>query len=44
MNYTSTRNSSLRVTAQEAIVQGIAPDGGLFVPVEIGRASCRERV
>ena len=23
MNYTSTRNSSLRVTAQEAIVQGI---------------------
>ena len=35
MNYTSTRNSSLRVTAQEAIVQGIAPDGGLFVPVEM---------
>ena len=35
MNYTSTRDSSLRVTAQEAIVQGIAPDGGLFVPVEM---------
>ncbi len=32
MNYTSTRDSSRRVTAQEAIVQGISPEGGLFVP------------
>jgi len=35
MNYTSTRDSSRRVTAQEAIVEGISPDGGLFVPMEM---------
>lgn len=34
MEFTSTRNSSLRVSASEAISRGIAPDGGLFVPVE----------
>lgn len=34
MEYTSTRNSALRVGAAEAIVQGLAPDGGLFVPRE----------
>ncbi len=32
MNYTSTRDNSRQVTAQEAIVQGISPEGGLFVP------------
>ena len=32
MNYTSTRDNSRRVTAQEAIVRGISPEGGLFVP------------
>lgn len=31
MNYTSTR-SKYTVSAAEAIVEGIAPDGGLFVP------------
>ena len=30
--YRSTRSSSLRVTASQAILQGLAPDGGLFVP------------
>lgn len=32
MEYTSTRNSALRASAAEAILTGIAPDGGLFVP------------
>lgn len=32
LHYKSTRNSSLRVTASEAILTGLAPDGGLFVP------------
>jgi len=35
MNYTSTRNSSISVTAAEAIVQGISDEGGLFVPVDL---------
>lgn len=30
--YKSTRNSDLKVTASEAILTGLAPDGGLFVP------------
>jgi threonine synthase len=32
MHYTSTRNPQHRVTLSEAIAQGIAPDGGLYVP------------
>ena len=32
MNYKSTRNSSLQVTAAQAIAQGISAEGGLFVP------------
>lgn len=32
MNYTSTRDSGVHVSASEAIVRGLAPDGGLFVP------------
>lgn len=32
MNYISTRNSSYSVSAAQAIVSGLAPDGGLFVP------------
>ena len=32
MNYNSTRNNSLKVSAAKAIATGIAPDGGLFVP------------
>lgn len=30
--YTSTRNANERVTASQAILQGLAGDGGLFVP------------
>lgn len=32
MQYISTRDSGLRVSAAEAIFRGIAPDGGLFIP------------
>ncbi|MBE6730527.1 MAG: threonine synthase [Ruminococcaceae bacterium] len=32
MYYKSTRNSSLKVTASEAIAKGISEEGGLFVP------------
>ena len=35
MQYISTRNKSYRVSAAEAIVTGLAPDGGLFVPETI---------
>lgn len=35
MYYTSTRDNSQRVTAQEAILRGISPEGGLFVPMEL---------
>lgn len=33
--YKSTRNSNLKVTASEAILKGLALDGGLFVPSEL---------
>lgn len=33
--YKSTRNSELKVTASEAILKGLAPDGGLFVPEKL---------
>ncbi len=39
MLYTSTRNNKLRVTAAQAIAQGISEDGGLFVPCEIPKLS-----
>ena len=32
MNYISTRNSNLRMDAAQAIVKGLAPDGGLMTP------------
>lgn len=35
MKYFSTRNSEYKVSAAEAIVRGLAPDGGLFVPESI---------
>ena len=34
MLYTSTRNNKIRVSAAQAIAQGISEEGGLFVPVE----------
>ena len=35
MKYVSTRNAAEVLTASEAIVKGIAPDGGLYVPEKI---------
>ena len=35
MNYISTRNKNVKVTASEAIAKGISPEGGLFVPENI---------
>lgn len=39
MNYISTRNNQLKVTASQAIAQGISKDGGLFVPEFIPQLS-----
>lgn len=39
MLYTSTRDKSIRVTAAQAIAQGISEEGGLFVPVELPKFS-----
>ena len=39
MLYTSTRDNSIRVTAAQAIAQGISEEGGLFVPVEMPQFS-----
>lgn len=35
MQYTSTRNNTVRVDSATAIARGISPDGGLYVPCEI---------
>ena len=35
IRYKSTRNSDVTVTASEAILKGLAEDGGLFVPEQI---------
>lgn len=35
MNYISTRNNNLRMSAAQAIVKGLAPDGGLMTPCVI---------
>lgn len=39
MFYTSTRNNKIRVTAAQAITQGISEEGGLFVPCELPQFS-----
>lgn len=39
MMYVSTRDSGRKVTAAKAIAQGLAPDGGLFVPEVIPAVS-----
>ena len=44
MYYISTRNKSARVTGPQAVVAGLAPDGGLYVPEtfpEVGEADMR---
>lgn len=35
LQYKSTRDSKMKMTASEAILAGLAPDGGLFVPEKI---------
>ncbi len=35
LRYKSTRNSELRMRASEAVLKGLAPDGGLFVPEKL---------
>ena len=42
MMYTSTRDSSVRATAAQAITQGISTEGGLFVPEALPRFSTEE--
>lgn len=39
MMYVSTRDQQTKVTAAKAIAQGLAPDGGLFVPEQIPSVS-----
>ena len=38
--YIGTRNSELKATASEAILKGICPDGGLYIPNEIPKMDC----
>ena len=42
MQYVSTRDAGLRVTSAEAIVRGLSPDGGLFVPETLPRIGLEE--
>ena len=41
--YKSTRNSEKTVTASEAILKGLADDGGLFVPESIQPPTVKHR-
>ena len=40
MEYISTRNKSVKVTAAQAIAHGISAEGGLFVPENIPQLTC----
>ena len=42
MHYVSTRDSSRRLTASQAIVEGLSRDGGLFLPEEIPQISLED--
>jgi len=42
MVYQSTRDDKLTVSSAEAIVKGIAPDGGLFIPTEKPKISIED--
>ena len=35
LTYIGTRDRSIKATASEAILRGICPDGGLYIPEEI---------
>ena len=41
MMYRSTRSALAPVTASQAVLQGLAPDGGLYVPVSIPKLEIR---
>lgn len=42
MNYTSTRNNQICVTAAQAIAGGISPEGGLYVPTTLPTLSLED--
>lgn len=42
MQYISTRNSSLRKSFSEVLLGGLAPDGGLFMPLDNRRFTNEE--
>lgn len=42
MQYQSTRNNNISVSSAEAIIKGISPDGGLFVPMQKPRLSIED--
>ncbi|MGM9886072.1 MAG: threonine synthase [Lactococcus sp.] len=42
MKFTSTRNDKIRVSAAQAIVKGLAEDGGLYVPCQFPTVSTDE--
>ncbi len=39
MNYYSTQDKNLRATLRDAVIQGLAPDNGLYMPIEIPQLS-----
>ena len=41
--YSSTRNAKEKVTASQAILKGLADDGGLFVPDQYPFFGCDDR-
>ncbi|HJS91650.1 MAG TPA: hypothetical protein VJ738_16910, partial [Steroidobacteraceae bacterium] len=46
MRFRSTRDAQLTAGFGEALIQGLAPDGGLYVPTEwphLSQASCSVR-
>ena len=43
MKYFSTRSDSEPISAAEAIIRGLAPDGGLYVPESFPQISAGER-
>lgn len=42
MEYTSTRNNQIRVSAAQAIAAGISPEGGLYVPTSLPSLSIED--
>ena len=42
MNYVSTRNTEVKVSASQAITKGISSEGGLFVPENLPAVSVAE--